>query len=175
MPIEFRCSQCQQMLRTPDEAVGQEARCPQCGALTPIPAESIAPEYSEPAPRMPPPPPARRESDNPYVSSPAPAAAYVPSQADNLPSGLATASMVVGIIGLLFSLVCGCLWFISAPLDLIAIVLGIVALQQCNRGESGGRGMALAGIICGSIGLALSLLVLLFFGFASMMGDVKIN
>jgi hypothetical protein len=83
--------------------------------------------------------------------------------------------MVVGILGLFFSLFCWCFWFVSAPLDLIAIVLGIVALQQCNRGEAGGRGMALAGIICGSIGLALSLLVLLFFGFASMMGDVKFN
>jgi hypothetical protein len=173
MPIEFRCTQCQQLLRTPDETAGQEARCPQCSAITPVPAESI----SELARDFPNPPVPRRsprdEPANPYAASPDAGAEYRHMMVETLPTGLAVASMVVGIVGLLLSLVCGCFMVVSGPLDLIAVVLGIVALQQINRGEAGGRGMAIAGIICGSVGLALSLLILLFFGFASMMGQIK--
>ena len=171
MPIEFRCTQCQQMLRTPDDTAGQDARCPQCGAISPVPAESIAPPPSRESPIPPVPPPI--DPGNPYAASQAPGAEYTHMMVETLPTGLAVASMVVGIIGLLLSLVCGCFMVVSAPLDLIAVVLGVVALQQNNRGEAGGRGMAIAGIVCGSIGLALSLLILLFLGFAPMMGQIK--
>lgn len=37
MPIEFRCSNCNRLLRTGDEAVGRQAQCPECGALTAVP------------------------------------------------------------------------------------------------------------------------------------------
>ena len=37
MPIEFRCSQCQKLLRTPDESIGKQARCPLCGTVQPVP------------------------------------------------------------------------------------------------------------------------------------------
>jgi hypothetical protein len=42
MPIEFRCSQCNNLLRTGDETAGRQAQCPACGALTtvPMPAEA---------------------------------------------------------------------------------------------------------------------------------------
>ena len=33
MPIEFRCSQCEQLLRVPDDSAGKNARCPKCQAL----------------------------------------------------------------------------------------------------------------------------------------------
>ena len=32
MAIEFRCSQCSQLLRVPDDRAGKNARCPKCGA-----------------------------------------------------------------------------------------------------------------------------------------------
>lgn len=52
-------------------------------------------------------------------------------------SGLATAALVLGIIGL-------CLW----PLGLVGLVLGIVALVQMGKDPTlGGRGMAIAGIV----------------------------
>jgi hypothetical protein len=38
MPIEFRCNQCSQLLRVPDESTGKNARCPNCQALVMIPA-----------------------------------------------------------------------------------------------------------------------------------------
>src|SRR5207237_7773150 len=41
MTIEFRCSQCSQLLRVPDTAAGKNARCPKCQALMLVPAESV--------------------------------------------------------------------------------------------------------------------------------------
>jgi phage FluMu protein Com len=40
MPIEFRCSQCNQLLRVPEDAAGKSARCPRCQALMVAPASS---------------------------------------------------------------------------------------------------------------------------------------
>ncbi len=74
---------------------------------------------------------------------------YPPGSAPS--SGLAIASMVCGIV----SLVLVCLWFISLPTSIVAIVLGNVAKGQIRRGEAGGQGMATAGIICGSIALTI--------------------
>jgi phage FluMu protein Com len=37
MTIEFRCSQCNQLLRVPESAAGKSARCPKCQALMPVP------------------------------------------------------------------------------------------------------------------------------------------
>lgn len=63
MPIEFRCTQCNKLLRTPDETAGKQAKCPQCGAIVSVPA----PE----APSQGPPPPA--DSQSPFGPSSAPA------------------------------------------------------------------------------------------------------
>ncbi|MEY4179381.1 MAG: hypothetical protein RLY70_2955 [Planctomycetota bacterium] len=47
MPIEFRCSGCGKLLRTPDESAGQKARCPGCGTIVGIPsASSVSTEGS---------------------------------------------------------------------------------------------------------------------------------
>src|SRR5262245_51774779 len=40
MPIEFRCGQCNQLLRVPDDSAGKHARCPKCQALMTVPASS---------------------------------------------------------------------------------------------------------------------------------------
>lgn len=69
-------------------------------------------------------------------------------QAPTQPSnGLATASMVLGIISIITVLIpiIGMIAWILAPLGLI---LGFVAL-----GKPGGRGMAIAGIVTSAIGL----------------------
>lgn len=58
-------------------------------------------------------------------------------------NGLAIASLVCGIIGLLI------LWFILSPL---AIIFGGVGLSKANKGASG-RGQAIAGLVLGVIGL----------------------
>ena len=42
MAIEFRCSQCNKLLRTGDDTAGKQAKCPECGAIMPIPAAVAA-------------------------------------------------------------------------------------------------------------------------------------
>ncbi|MGW1405102.1 DUF4190 domain-containing protein [Streptomyces sp. NPDC002403] len=66
-----------------------------------------------------------------------------------LPSGKATASMVLGILGLLL---------IPIILPIIALCLGISAKRMADRGQGGGRGQAVAGIVMGSVGIAFAVL-----------------
>ena len=37
MPIEFRCSECNKLLRTGDDTAGRQAKCPECGAVMDVP------------------------------------------------------------------------------------------------------------------------------------------
>lgn len=53
MPIEFRCPNCQQLLRTPDESAGKQARCPQCGQIAAVPGSVGQTTMSGPAPPNP--------------------------------------------------------------------------------------------------------------------------
>lgn len=39
MPIEFRCTSCSKLLRTPDESAGKKAKCPECGTIVDVPRE----------------------------------------------------------------------------------------------------------------------------------------
>lgn len=73
--------------------------------------------------------------------------------------GLAIAGMVLGILTIilfftgLFAIICA----------IVGIVLSIIALKKANKEpkDYGGKGMALAGIICGAIGLLLAIIVLI--------------
>jgi hypothetical protein len=49
MPIEFRCTRCAKLLRTPDESAGQAAVCPECGEKLSVPATPQLPQAG-PAP-----------------------------------------------------------------------------------------------------------------------------
>lgn len=69
-----------------------------------------------------------------------------------LPTGLAVAAMVCGIVGVILSL-CGA-WTIALPI--VGIVLGAIGLQKVKRGLAGGRGMAIAGIVTGAVGVAIA-------------------
>ena len=65
MPIEFRCSQCERLLRTPDGTAGKKAKCPQCGAVVNVPTASP----SQPTEPVSLPPVFVPPSDNPYQAS----------------------------------------------------------------------------------------------------------
>ena len=71
-------------------------------------------------------------------------------------SGLAIGSMSCGIV----YIVCCCLTWVSLILAIAAIVLGIIALKY----QYDGRGMAIAGIVTGGIGIFIWLIVLLVAG-----------
>ncbi len=51
------------------------------------------------------------------------------------------------------SLVCGLLFFIPVLPALLAVIFGIIALKQTRDYRGGGRGMAIAGLICGAASL----------------------
>jgi hypothetical protein len=41
MPIEFRCTQCGKLLRTPEDTAGKRAKCPECGTVLTIPVPQV--------------------------------------------------------------------------------------------------------------------------------------
>jgi phage FluMu protein Com len=59
MAIEFRCTQCNKLLRTADQSAGKKAKCPECGQILRVPGPETA------APGQPPPPPAAAQGAEP--------------------------------------------------------------------------------------------------------------
>ena len=77
MPIEFRCTQCEKLLRTGDDTAGKQAKCPECGSVMAIPMPdqgSVPPSQpmgsfeAAASPFAAPPAPAPQDSENPYQS-----------------------------------------------------------------------------------------------------------
>lgn len=65
MPIEFRCTQCQKLLRVPDETAGRQAKCPACETVLTIPSSASAGTGQAPPVS---PPPRDDSAFNPYQS-----------------------------------------------------------------------------------------------------------
>ena len=113
----------------------------------------------------PPPPPSGGGPPDGY-----PPTGYVPyGQQGPVPpsrtSGLAVASLVLGIIGILL-----CFFFIPW---ILAIIFGAVAIKQCNDDPTlGGRGLAVAGL---SMGIVAGVLVVGLFAFGDVNFDFNNN
>jgi hypothetical protein len=85
-------------------------------------------------------------------------------------NGLATASMVIGIVGMVFCWVP----FLGFILGILALILGIVALSRCNRDPKlEGKGMAIAGIALGGVATFIGLFV--FIGAIAYFGVLDSN
>lgn len=76
-----------------------------------------------------------------------------PNNITNESKGLSIASMVLGIIALVFF----CFVYICIPCGIISIILGGVALAT----KKAGKGMAIAGLVCSIIGIAIYVICLL--------------
>ncbi|MFI7135659.1 DUF4190 domain-containing protein [Nonomuraea sp. NPDC050153] len=72
-------------------------------------------------------------------------------------SGLAVASLVFGIIGLVSS------WCLLGIPSIVAIILGHAATGKTKRGIRPGHGMAVAGLILGYVVVVPAFLVIGFF------------
>jgi hypothetical protein len=59
------------------------------------------------------------------------------------------AALVLGIVGLLFSLV-PCLGMYAIPLTVLAVIFGAIGMKKPV-----GKGMAVAGLVCGLVGTAI--------------------
>lgn len=154
-------------------------------AIVPTPASLAFPTYGAPAapehgtpfaaptPTVPPASPSAPSAyGGPGAYGTPPAYGYAAPYAPPAPTnGLAVTSMILGIAGLVL------IWVVVPLLaSIAAVITGHIALGQCKRNpQLGGRGMAIAGLILGYIGVAglilivaLSIISFLFFGAFSL-------
>ncbi|MEU8642539.1 DUF4190 domain-containing protein [Streptomyces sp. NPDC059980] len=68
-------------------------------------------------------------------------------------NGLGTASLVLGII----AAVLFCAWPLAIVLGILAVIFGVIGRGRVRKGEATNPGQALAGIICGSVGIVLGI------------------
>src|SRR5438067_8778511 len=83
---------------------------------------------------------------------------YPPVPQDNPYAGLATSSLVLGIVGLVFSILPLFLSWCSLPVTIIGAILGGVGLRSTTR-----RGQAIAGLVTSVIGILKAILWTLIF------------
>ncbi|MBO7396084.1 MAG: DUF4190 domain-containing protein [Ruminococcus sp.] len=85
--------------------------------------------------------------------------AYPPPQQTN-PLGIV--SMVLGIVSLVLALAFSCcVPGVNLPFSIAAIVLGV--LQIKSKKNQNGRGLGIAGLVCGIISTVISVIALLFY------------
>lgn len=82
------------------------------------------------------------------------------TQVTNERKGFNITSMILGIISILSF----CWWYVSIPSGIIAIIFSVAGKKDA------GRGMGVAGLVCGIIGLVLciALYVLAIMGLAAL-------
>ena len=89
----------------------------------------------------------------------------------DLPKGQAVASMVLGIIGVVFLCVpIAISGLISLACGITALILAAQGMKKASAGTAGGKGMAITGLVLGCIvcGLAALSLILLAAGVAML-------
>jgi hypothetical protein len=72
-------------------------------------------------------------------------------------NGVGVASGVLGIVGLVLSFI-PVLDFVGVVLAILAVILGAVGIQRANAADGAGKGMAVTGLVCGLVALAIGLL-----------------
>ncbi len=132
------------------------AHCGTCGGM---PAQSFAapgrPQqsgYYQPGPYQPGPYQPGPYQPGPYQANYGYPYAVVPGRPNN---GMAIASLVLGIVWVY--------WIGSV----LAVIFGFVALSQIKVRNEMGRGMAIAGIVLGFVGIAILIIALIAWGAAS--------
>ena len=72
--------------------------------------------------------------------------------------GIAITGMVLGILSIILFFTS----WVAMIIGIAGIILSIITLKKANKDPKnyGGRGMAIAGIICGAVGLVLAAVVL---------------
>ncbi len=138
--------------------------CPRCGKQLPVDATACpscnAQVYPNSAEERSPAAPGdhklKGKSSPEQQPSEPPRGAYAPLPQRPSTSGMAIASMVLGILGVISFGYLGIL-------GVIGLILGIVAISKINKseGQISGKGMAIAGVVTGSISTLLFIIVLI--------------
>jgi len=186
----FNCPYCSSRLEATEAMAAQEGQCPTCGSQIVVPildryGRLVDPKTRQIIKQAPHPvhayaaagdraPVIRRLDDGRQVIVCPRCLAQSPITANNCKAcgmpftmegttveaagasnGFCVASLVLGIIGIPASC--------TLILPLLAVIFGAIGLVQVNRAESGGggRGMAIAGMICGGIGCLLGVTYLI--------------
>jgi DNA-directed RNA polymerase subunit RPC12/RpoP len=152
MAIRFQCEKCRQHLEAEDDMSGLEISCPKCGnkiliglSMTPDPIPVAPPALPSPAP------------------SPCTALPKSGTTAYKETSGLAVASMVIGILAM-----CGGWVWSGILLPGLALVFAHISLSNIRRynPKLTGKGFAVTGLVLGYVSLALALVVMMACGSA---------
>jgi DNA-directed RNA polymerase subunit RPC12/RpoP len=181
----FNCGYCSSRLEATEGQSGQEGQCPTCGnsiiipildrygrLIDPMTGKIIKPDphpvhayaaAGDRAPRI-----LRSDNDKQTIMCPR-CQALSPISANNCKScgmpftmegttleaagssnGFCVASLVLGIIGIPA--------FVCFPVPLLAIIFGVIGYNQMSKSgaEGAGKGMAIAGIVCGAIGCCIA-------------------
>ena len=72
--------------------------------------------------------------------------------------GFSIAALVLGIIAIVLC----CIWYISIPCGILAIIFGVIGIKSSKKG------MSIAGLITGAIGLVISILIFIALVFLGM-------
>ena len=130
--------------------------CRNCGANIPddsrvctvcgVPVEQQQPDFQQPAQEQ----PVYQQPvyQSPAFSQPIPQMTTVPGK------GMAVASLVLGIVSLVFF----CVWYIALSCGIVGLILGGIAM---NKAKTVGmrNGLAVAGLVCSCIGVGLMVLL----------------
>ncbi|MFF4566915.1 DUF4190 domain-containing protein [Streptomyces sp. NPDC001435] len=73
-------------------------------------------------------------------------------------NGMGTAGLVLGIL----AAITFCLWPLALVLGVLGVIFGGIGRGKARRGEATNPGQSLAGIICGSAGIVLALVMVAF-------------
>ncbi|MFE7656101.1 DUF4190 domain-containing protein [Streptomyces bottropensis] len=90
---------------------------------------------------------------HPGMGYPAPVAGYAWPATAPPSNGMGIAAMVLGICAAALF----CLWPLAILLGVMAVIFGSIGRVKARRGEATNPGHALAGIICGVVGILLGI------------------
>ena len=76
-------------------------------------------------------------------------------QAQQFSNGIGTAGMILGIIALVLFWFAGLSWILA----LLAVIFGGIGISKVNKREANNKGMAVAGLVCGSLVIAFWVVV----------------
>lgn len=93
---------------------------------------------------------------------------YPPSQYAPPQNGLGTAGFVLGLVGLVFSVV-PIVGVIAWPLVVLGLVLSGIGLARARAGRATNKGIAVAGLVCSALGLVACI------GYAAAFGAAMSN
>jgi len=78
-------------------------------------------------------------------------------------NGVGTAGFVLGLLGFLFSFI-PIVGMIAWPLVVLGLVLGLVGLNNANKGRATNKGLAIAGVVLSVLGLLVCVAWVAIFG-----------